>query len=134
MIKMPWIDRNRCTGCGLCVDNCPAEAISIAGNLAVLDMENCIRCGSCHEICPTKSIHHDSELTDGEVEANLQEAIQHAQSCADLKGNTLESLASLERHIKHYKRQKLVAEKTLERLQQILAFQSKEYREKTASE
>ncbi len=131
---MPWIDRNRCTGCVVCVDNCPAEAISIAGNLAVLDMGACIRCGTCHEVCPTESIRHDSELTDGEVKANLQEAIQHAKSCADLKGTPLESLASLERHIKHYKRQKLVAEKTLERLQHVLASQIEEYRERTASD
>ncbi len=115
---MPWIDKNRCTGCGICVKSCPTGAITLDGSLAVLDMHSCIRCGTCHDICPAEGIRHDSERTDWDVETNVSEAVNHARACAELTDDPREGKASLERHLKHYRRQKLVAEKTLSRLQQ----------------
>jgi len=26
---MPWIDKNKCTGCGICIRECPVDAISM---------------------------------------------------------------------------------------------------------
>ena len=121
---MPWIDQNRCTGCGVCVKSCPTGAISLDGKRAVLEMNACIRCGTCHDVCPAQGVRHDSELTEWDVEANVREALHHARACEDLTGNPVEGLASLERHLKHYHRQKLVAEKTLSQLQQALAARS----------
>jgi NADH-quinone oxidoreductase subunit F len=46
------IDAEKCTGCGRCLRNCPAEAISGAKKeLHIIDQEKCIKCGSCHELC-----------------------------------------------------------------------------------
>lgn len=58
---MPWIDKERCIGCGICVDECPADAISIENGKAIIDMEKCIRCGKCHDACPHNAVRHDSE-------------------------------------------------------------------------
>jgi len=46
----------RCTGCGICADSCPAEAISIQKRRAQMDYGRCIRCYCCHEFCPHRAI------------------------------------------------------------------------------
>ena len=54
-----YIDKNRCKECGLCVANCPRQAITISTELneagyrhAVVDTEKCIGCGLCYIVCP----------------------------------------------------------------------------------
>ncbi len=44
-----------CISCTLCVKKCPVGAISMKGNLPVIDFEKCTNCGVCVHICPTKS-------------------------------------------------------------------------------
>ncbi len=49
------IDPDKCIGCGLCKENCPAE--TIRGEIKrrhVIDPAKCIRCGICYQICPAK--------------------------------------------------------------------------------
>ncbi|WP_406657221.1 4Fe-4S binding protein [Methanolobus sp. ZRKC2] len=51
------VDKDLCTGCGVCVDSCPVEAISMnSEDLAVVDPETCVDCGDCVEICPVEAI------------------------------------------------------------------------------
>ena len=47
------IDLNICTGCGKCVEVCPAQAITIDGSSrkAVIDRNLCIECGACIDTC-----------------------------------------------------------------------------------
>ena len=45
-----------CIACETCVRICPFDAISMEGNLAVLDHERCRVCGLCIPRCPTQSI------------------------------------------------------------------------------
>ncbi|NLA26385.1 MAG: RnfABCDGE type electron transport complex subunit B [Firmicutes bacterium] len=45
-----------CTGCRACVRACPQEAISMEGNLAVIDLAKCDDCGLCMEKCRFGSI------------------------------------------------------------------------------
>lgn len=46
---------NQCTGCGVCVDQCPFNAIEIKDNQAVI-LESCTLCGSCESVCPVGAI------------------------------------------------------------------------------
>jgi predicted aldo/keto reductase-like oxidoreductase len=41
-----------CTGCGICRDECPAEAIAIADGKARVIEKKCILCGYCANACP----------------------------------------------------------------------------------
>ncbi len=50
------IDKEKCNGCGPCVDACPVEAIEIVDNVAVVDEDACTECGACIEACPNGAI------------------------------------------------------------------------------
>ncbi|MCK5554113.1 MAG: 4Fe-4S binding protein, partial [Deltaproteobacteria bacterium] len=50
-----------CIACETCVRVCPFDAISMEGNLAVLDHERCRVCGLCIPRCPTQSIEARDE-------------------------------------------------------------------------
>jgi len=52
------INKEECTGCGTCVEECPVEAIIIDENegYAVVDEDECVDCGACEEACPTGAI------------------------------------------------------------------------------
>jgi NAD-dependent dihydropyrimidine dehydrogenase PreA subunit len=49
------INKEKCTGCGDCVDSCPVEALSIKNEKAVVNDE-CIDCGACVDTCPNNAI------------------------------------------------------------------------------
>ena len=41
-----------CIGCMKCQRECPAEAIVVKDNVAVVDPAKCVQCGHCADICP----------------------------------------------------------------------------------
>jgi ferredoxin len=45
-----------CMACGICMDECPEEAISEGDPIYVIDPEKCTDCGSCQEVCPNDAI------------------------------------------------------------------------------
>ena len=49
------VDASRCTGCGICVDACPDQAISI-NDVAVVDHGSCVGCGVCVRECPNEAL------------------------------------------------------------------------------
>jgi ferredoxin len=49
------INKDDCTGCGICIDACPCEALSLDG-IAVVDPEACTDCGVCIGECPCEAI------------------------------------------------------------------------------
>ncbi|MDY0267017.1 MAG: 4Fe-4S binding protein [Methanimicrococcus sp.] len=51
------IDRDECTGCGLCIDECPSEALSLdSEGISVVDADACVECGACIDVCPVAAI------------------------------------------------------------------------------
>jgi Na+-translocating ferredoxin:NAD+ oxidoreductase subunit B len=51
------VDRDKCTGCGLCEKRCGMKAISLnqADGKADLNLHRCIGCGLCVTTCPVKA-------------------------------------------------------------------------------
>lgn len=57
---MMYVDVARCTGCGACVEACPAGAIQVIederGRYAQIDVETCRMCEACLASCPEEAI------------------------------------------------------------------------------
>ncbi len=48
----PVPEMNRCELCGLCVEHCPPQGMSIDGKRLRIDYQRCIGCFCCQELCP----------------------------------------------------------------------------------
>jgi ferredoxin len=50
-----YILADKCQGCGICLRECPADAIVGDKRMVhVIDQEKCIRCGTCLDVCPPR--------------------------------------------------------------------------------
>ena len=49
------IDPDECIGCGICVERCQVNAISLEEGVAAVDRERCIGCGLCVTGCPSNA-------------------------------------------------------------------------------
>jgi NAD-dependent dihydropyrimidine dehydrogenase PreA subunit len=52
------VNKEECTGCRTCVEECPVEAITLdeEEGVAVVDEEECVDCGACEETCTSEAI------------------------------------------------------------------------------
>lgn len=115
---MPWIDEKLCTRCGICIDECCADAISMKDDSAFVDEELCIRCGVCHDVCPSEAVRHDGELIPSEVNANI-EWVEYLLSHEYYRNHNDRKREVLERLKRYFNKQKKVADLTIERLQKL---------------
>jgi len=66
------IDKERCKGCGYCVEFCPRGALEMSEELSpkgytlavVTDESKCLGCGLCDVLCPEFAIHLESSNND----------------------------------------------------------------------
>jgi ferredoxin len=52
----PQANPDLCTGCGSCVEYCPASALSMGESYPQVDSGACITCFCCQEMCPEKAM------------------------------------------------------------------------------
>jgi len=50
------VDKEKCTGCESCVEECPSEAIKMVDEKAEIDADACVDCGVCVDACPAEAI------------------------------------------------------------------------------
>jgi len=50
------VDSATCTGCGICIEKCQLNALSIVDNKAEVNLDRCIGCGNCVALCPEQAI------------------------------------------------------------------------------
>jgi len=88
------IDEELCTGCGLCVEVCPSDTITMQGKKAALTGTESLNCGHCAAVCPVGAVEvaglnpalstfrtfqsRDSWLPPGQ--GNIQDLVQIMQS------------------------------------------------------
>lgn len=56
LVAKPVLLAERCQGCWVCVEHCPALALLKDGKRPSFDYEKCIRCYCCQEMCPHDAI------------------------------------------------------------------------------
>lgn len=56
--RKPYVKKERCVGCGICVQACPLEekAIYLKSGKPAYRYKACIKCYCCQEMCPEKAI------------------------------------------------------------------------------
>ena len=59
IISSPFLahaEPETCEGCGICVERCQMEALTLKDEKVVLDLDHCIGCGLCVTTCSTGSL------------------------------------------------------------------------------
>ena len=59
---MPKIDLDKCKGCGICVDACLNNAITIENKKAAIEKNRCMGCELCISTCPNGAIIFDISM------------------------------------------------------------------------
>jgi Fe-S-cluster-containing hydrogenase component 2 len=54
------VDKEKCVGCGVCIDVCPVGAIAMVKDKARIDGSKCVDCGRCVQACPQEAIYSDA--------------------------------------------------------------------------
>lgn len=52
----PIINQELCIGCKICMENCPASALTVNEKISGVDYDACQGCGKCLRVCPTHAI------------------------------------------------------------------------------
>ena len=51
------VDRDKCEGCGECVEACPSSVLEMVdGKAQVGNIEDCLGCESCVSVCPSGAV------------------------------------------------------------------------------
>ncbi len=62
---MAYVITDSCTACGLCVPECPIEAILVGDPIYVVD-ETCCEFQDCVAVCPEDAIIHETEVVESQ--------------------------------------------------------------------
>jgi uncharacterized Fe-S center protein len=82
----PKISASSCTRCGACVQWCPASAVTIQADSAVIDGAVCIGCGQCLAVCRFDAVTYDWGAT---YEVLQKKMTEHAWGVAAGKKGTM---------------------------------------------
>lgn len=62
-LDVPFIDEEKCTGCGECSRFCEFNCLAVANKKVIVFSELCHSCGGCALICPENAISWQKRLT-----------------------------------------------------------------------
>ena len=58
------VNEQKCGSCGLCMQSCPYNALSIGNNRINIDKFKCKGCGTCVSVCPTNAIEMNVDTSE----------------------------------------------------------------------
>ena len=58
-VMSPEINAQKCTACGMCIEWCPQDTITLENEKAYIHKENCIGCGECLAVCKYGAVMFD---------------------------------------------------------------------------
>ena len=77
----PRIDRDRCTGCGICIERCPPGALKMDnGDVPTADMDRCFGCAVCASGCPENAIEMEAKPDRPEPPRTLKDLVTKIKS------------------------------------------------------
>ncbi len=79
-----FVHKELCDGCGLCVDACPLNAISIEDGVAVINELVCKGCGQCLSACPTEALDINY-FTHEQLRAEIDAAVAGKKKPKDVR-------------------------------------------------
>jgi dissimilatory sulfite reductase (desulfoviridin) alpha/beta subunit len=106
----PKVTDKPCSQCGACVEVCREGAISLTGQVPVVDPAKCLSCGQCMPACPTGTLQESSRgyriLAGGRLG-------RHPRLAMELPGirGLEEALKVVDRCLGHYRRYCLKGER-----------------------
>ncbi len=56
-MNIPKVNMEMYTGCGICIENCPIEAIELINGKASINEAECTNCRLCENVCPVEAIN-----------------------------------------------------------------------------
>lgn len=62
LMEQVIIDRQKCTGCGVCADVCPYRTIAMVDGRAEYGRTGCFLCGHCRAVCPADAVRLPEQL------------------------------------------------------------------------
>lgn len=74
-VSKPEINRGKCTGCEVCAEWCPVDAISMPAGLARIDQKKCIGCGECLAVCRFNAVDFKWDSSAEELQKQM---VEHA--------------------------------------------------------
>lgn len=69
--------RGFCQQCGICVEQCPEQALSVADGHVQYDPKKCVQCDTCIHVCPHDSSPRTEELSPEEVYERVRKQIPY---------------------------------------------------------
>jgi hypothetical protein len=79
----PETNDSKCIGCGACVRDCPADAITL--NPLTIDKEKCIGCGKCITSCSFNAINNPDDAE--QTKRFLEGLVDYAKPVIELKNS-----------------------------------------------
>jgi NAD-dependent dihydropyrimidine dehydrogenase PreA subunit len=92
--KIIRIDREKCNGCGLCVDACHEGAIGMEdGKAALLREDYCDGLGNCLPVCPTGAISFEEKTMDTTPQTAAPPSMPAHGGCPGSAAQTIRQLS-----------------------------------------
>lgn len=86
------VNRERCTGCLICVKECLVQAIRVRGGKAEILSDRCIDCGECIRCCPVRAMEGWADSLDELKKYKVNIALATPSFYAQFDGNIAASV------------------------------------------